>query len=121
MFTSRSKNSSHTSLFKGFANYPLIVCHLVWPPNFVPAVVAMGTAEAAAAAAPADGDPGRAHAEVQWRRRRQRREQRRRSPGRPPASVPDAVVAGLHLPHSAREAAEPGSTGEQQQAALHHR
>lgn len=79
----------------------------------------MGTAEAAAAAAPADGDPGRAHAEGQWRRRR--REQRRRSPGRPPASVPDAVIAGLHLPHSAREAAEPGGTGEQQQAALHHR
>lgn len=71
----------------------------------------MGTAEAAAAAAPADEDPSRS--------RVARRLQRRRRD--PPPPVAHAVLAGLHLPHSARETPEPGGTGDQQQAALHHR
>lgn len=84
----------------------------------LPAVVAVGAAEAAAAAAQADGDPGSAHAAWQqqqrWRRCRQRS-------GGPPPPVPHAVLARLHLSHPAREAAEPGHTGQQQQTALHHR
>lgn len=66
--------------------------HLYLPHS--PAVVAMGTAEAAAAAAPTDGDSG--GADVTWRRRRGRQRA-----GGPPAPVPYSVLPGLHLSDSA--------------------
>lgn len=103
--------------FSPFYSFIIDNCRLsIWfiyvPYQFLPLVVAMGTAEAAAAAPPTNGDPGSTC--VAWRRR-----------GcwwlrRPSPRVPYAVFPSLHLSHSARENPQSACTRHQQQATLHH-
>lgn len=93
-------------------NYRLYIWFIYVPYQFLPLVVAMGTAEAAAAAPPTNGDPGSTC--VAWRRRG------RWWLGRPSPRVPYAVFPSLHLSHSARENPQSACTRHQQQATLHH-